>query len=416
MPVFAYKAKGADGKVIEGTVDAEEQKAAVARLRDQKLSILEIAEQSAGPLDALKALLKRKGKVTNRDLVLFSRQLSTLVGAGVPIVQSLAILENQAENPAFRDVLKTVRGDIESGLSISDALKKHPDAFPELYTSMIKAGELGGILDTILERLTAYLESNEALRAKVKSAMMYPIIILTICAVITIFLLTFVIPRFATIFESFGAKLPLLTQILLDLSNFVKNPIVFICICLSPVAGWYALKYINKTAAGKKFIDGRILVIPLFGIILKKVAVARFTRTLGTLIKSGVPILQALETVASTAGNVVIAEAVLSARESIREGGHLSDPLKKSGVFPNMVTAMISVGEETGALDTMLAKIADFYDQEVDTAVKGLTSLIEPIVIVIMGAIVGTIVAAMFLPMFGMGELAGNMEGGGKSE
>jgi type IV pilus assembly protein PilC len=411
MPVFSYKAKGADGSVVEGTVDAEEQKTAVARLRDQKLVILEIGEKTSSPLDGLKALFKVKGKVYTRDLVLFSRQLSTLVSAGVPIVQSLAILENQAENPAFKEVLNAVRGDIESGLSISDALRKHPDAFPELYTSMIKAGELGGILDTILERLTAYLESSEALRAKVKSAMMYPIIILSICFVITVFLLTFVIPRFATIFESFGAQLPWLTQALLDLSTFVKSPVHFIGIALSPVALWYGYKRVNKTAAGQKFIDSQTLKLPLFGIILKKVAVARFTRTLGTLIKSGVPILQALETVAATAGNVVIAEAVLGARESIREGGHLSDPLKKSGVFPNMVTAMISVGEETGALDAMLSKIADFYDQEVDTAVKGLTSLIEPIVIVVMGAIVGTIVAAMFLPMFGMGELAGNMEG-----
>jgi type IV pilus assembly protein PilC len=240
---------------------------------------------------------------------------------------------------------------------------------------------------------------------------MYPIIVLSICFIITIFLLTFVIPRFATIFESFGAQLPWLTQALLDLSTFVKQPVHLVAIALSPVALWYGYKRAYQTPAGQKFLDNQILKLPLFGIILKKVSVARFTRTLGTLIKSGVPILQALETVAATAGNVVISDAVLSARESVREGGHLSDPLKKSGIFPNMVTAMISVGEETGALDAMLSKIADFYDQEVDTAVKGLTSLIEPIVIVVMGVIVGTIVAAMFLPMFGMGELAGNMEG-----
>jgi len=411
MPVFTYKARGADGKVVEGTIDAVEQKAAVDRLRGQKFSVLEIAAQNAGPLGAVKAFLKRKGKVVPRDLMLFSRQLSTLVSAGVPLVQSLAILETQAENPAFKEVLVAVRGDIESGLSISESLKKHPDAFPELYSSMIKAGELGGILDTILERLTAYLESSEALKAKVKSAMMYPAIILSICFIITIFLLTFVIPRFATIFESFGAKLPLLTQVLLDLSTFVKQPVHLVGIILTPVGAWFGFQRFYKTPAGQKWADAQLLKLPIFGIILKKVAVARFTRTLGTLVKSGVPILQALETVASTAGNVVIAEAVLGARESIREGGHLSDPLKKSNIFPSMVTAMISVGEETGALDAMLSKIADFYDQEVDTAVKGLTSLIEPIVIVVMGAIVGTIVAAMFLPMFSMGELAGNMEG-----
>ena len=409
MPVFAYKAKSNDGSLTESTVEAEDQRAAVERLRGQNKVVLEIAETGPNPLQSVLSFFKRRGRVTARDLVLFSRQLSTLVSAGVPIVQSLSILESQAENPAFKEVLLLVRSDIESGLSISDALRKHPAAFPELYTSMIRAGELGGILDTILERLSAYLESNEALKAKVKSAMMYPIIVLSICFAITIFLLTFVIPRFAVIFQSFGAELPFLTQALLDLSSFVKS--YFLIIAMIPVALWYGFKRFYATVLGQKIIDDRLLRLPLFGIILKKVAVARFTRTLGTLVKSGVPILQALETVASTAGNVIIANAVLEARESIREGGHLSEPLRKSGIFPNMVTAMISVGEETGSLDTMLSKIADFYDQEVDTAVKGLTSLIEPIVIVVMGGIVGTIVAAMFLPMFGMGELAGNMEG-----
>lgn len=407
MPVFAYKAKGADGNVTEGTVDAAEQKQAVERLRSQKLVILEIGEKTAGPLDAIKALLQSKGHVTTKDLTLFSRQLSTLVSAGVPIVQGLGILESQAENPAFKEVLGAVKTDIEGGLSISDALKKHPDAFPDLYCSMIKAGELGGILDTILERLTSYMESSEALKAKVKSAMMYPAIVLSICGLVTVFLMVFVIPTFKTIFGSFGAALPLPTQILMDLSDIMKK--YFILIALAPVAAYKGFVKFYATPYGMKWVDGKSLQVPIFGVILKKVAVAKFTRTLGTLIKSGVPIMQALETVAATAGNVVIAEAVLQTRESIREGGHISDPLKKSGLFPNMVTSMISVGEETGSLDIMLSKIADFYDQEVDTAVKGLTSLIEPIVIVVMGVIIGTIVVAMFLPMFGMGELAGNM-------
>ena len=414
MPAFSYKAKNPDGSVVSGVIEAEGRKAVVDRLRAQKLLVLEVAEKTAGPFDAVKAIWsRRKARVNSQDLVHFSRQLSTMVGAGVPIVQGLAILETQAENPAFQVVLGGVRADIEGGLSISDALKKRPEVFPELYTAMIKAGELGGILDTILDRLTSYLESAEALKAKVKSAMMYPIVVLSICAIITIFLLAFVIPRFAVIFESFGAKLPLLTQLLLDTSHLVVR--FFYLIILMPVAGLYAFKRFYKTPYGHRWSDARLLGLPIFGILLKKVAVARFTRTLGTLVKSGVPILQALETAASTAGNVVISEAILSARESIREGGHLSDPLKKSALFPNMVTAMIAVGEETGALDTMLAKIADFYDQEVDTAVKGLTSLIEPLVIVIMGVIVGTIVAAMFLPMFSMGDLASNMEGSSKS-
>ena len=406
MPAYAYKAKTSAGLVMQGVIDADEQKGAVDKLRSQKLVVLEIAEKTSGPLDKIKALIAsgKKGKVTSKDLVLFSRQLSTLVGAGVPIVQSLGILETQAENPAFKEVLAAVKADIEAGLSISDALKKHPEAFPDLYTSMIKAGELGGILDTILERLTTYMESSEALKAKVKSAMMYPAIVLSICAIVTCFLMVFVIPTFKNIFASFGAELPLPTQILINISDGMKH--YWYLLIATPYGIYQGFIAFYKTAKGQKLVDGYTLRAPIFGIILKKVAVARFTRTLGTLIKSGVPIMQALETVAQTAGNVVIADAVLATRESIREGGHLSDPLKKSGIFPNMVTSMISVGEETGALDVMLSKIADFYDQEVDTAVKGLTPLIEPIVIVVMGVIIGTIVVAMFMPMFGLGELA----------
>ncbi|MBI5884145.1 MAG: type II secretion system F family protein [Elusimicrobia bacterium] len=401
MPVFTYKAKGADGSVTEGTVDAPVQREAEARLRGQKLTVIEIKEKAGfNPM----SFLKGKPSVGTKDLVLFSRQLSTLVSAGVPIVQGLGILEAQCENPTFKEILGNVKADIEGGLSISDTLKKYPQAFPELYTAMIRAGELGGILDTILERLTSYLENAEQLKAKVKGAMMYPIIVLSICAVVTVFLMVFVIPTFERIFASFGAELPFITQMLIDTSNIMKK--YFIVILLMPVGGYYGVKKFYATPAGQKLIDGKLLQLPVFGILLKKVAVAKFTRTLGTLVKSGVPIMQALETVAATAGNVIISEAVLATRESIREGGRLADPLRKSGVFPNMVTSMISVGEETGALDIMLAKIAEFYDQEVDTAVKGLTSMIEPIVICVMGVVIGTIVIAMFMPMFGMGELA----------
>ncbi len=407
MPLYTYKAKTAAGLVMEGSIDADEQRAAVEKLRGQKMVVLEISEKAVPPLDQFKAMIGwKKGKkdIPSKDLSLFSRQLSTLVGAGVPIVQSLGILESQAENPDFKEVLGAVKSDIEAGLSISDALKKHPNAFPDLYCSMVKAGELGGILDTILERLTAYLESSEALKAKVKGAMMYPAIVLSICTIVTIFLLVFVIPTFKGIFSSFGRDLPLPTQLLIDLSDAMKK--MWYLIVAAPFVGWQGFKRFYATPYGHKWVDAQSLKAPVFGPILKKVAVARFTRTLGTLIKSGVPIMQALETVSQTAGNVVIAEAVNSTRESIREGGRLSDPLKKSGIFPNMVTSMISVGEETGALDIMLSKIADFYDQEVDTAVKGLTSLIEPIVIVVMGVVIGTIVIAMFMPMFEIGGMA----------
>ena len=408
MPVFAYKAKGVDGNVQAGTVDAGEQREAVERLRSQRLVILEINEQKPGLLDPIKKFFKKKGEVTSKDLVLFSRQLSTLVSAGVPIVQGLGILESQAENPAFKEVLGAVKSDIESGLSISDALKKQPQAFPDLYCSMIKAGELGGILDTILERLTSYLENSEALKAKVKSAMMYPTVIILISSAVVIFLMVFVIPTFKTIFESFGAKLPMPTQILINISDAMKR--YFILIIAAPILGFKGFKKWYATPFGQRWVDKQALRAPVAGVILKKVAVAKFTRTLGTLIKSGVPILQALDTVSSTAGNVIISEAILSSKESIREGGKLSDPLKKSGIFPNMVTSMISVGEETGSLDVMLSKIADFYDMEVDAAVKGLTSMMVPLVMCVLGVVIGAIVIAMFMPMFGMGELASNME------
>ncbi len=407
MPSYSYKAKTAAGLVMEGIIDADEQRAAVEKLRGQKMVVLEITEKAVPLLEKIKAAVGwKKGKpdIPSRDLSLFSRQLSTLVGAGVPIVQSLGILESQSENPDFKEVLGAVKTDIEAGLSISDALKKHPNAFPDLYCSMVKAGELGGILDTILERLTAYLESSEELKAKVKGAMMYPAIVLSICSIVTVFLLMFVIPTFKNIFAGFGRALPLPTQILIDLSDAMK--VRWYLVVALPIVAWQAFKRFYATPYGQKWVDGYSLKAPVFGPILKKVAVARFTRTLGTLIKSGVPIMQALETVSQTAGNVVIAEAVNMTRESIREGGHLSDPLKKSGIFPNMVTSMISVGEETGALDIMLSKIADFYDSEVDTAVKGLTSLIEPIVIVVMGIVIGTIVIAMFMPMFEIGGMA----------
>jgi len=403
MPAFAYKGKAPDGNVVQGIIEAAEQRAAIDRLRQQKLVILEINQQAEGGF-SLKKLLARKGKVTSKDLVLFSRQLSTLISAGVPIVQGLAILAEQASNPAFRKIIEQIRMDIEGGLSISDALKKHPRAFPTIYTSMIHAGEVGGILDTILERLSSYLESSEALKAKVKSAMMYPAIVMSICALVTLFLLTFVIPTFKNIFASFGAELPIPTQIIIDISDFLRQ--YWYIVPLTAVGVWFGIKKFHDSPYGRKMIDRNMLKMPIFGILIKKFAVAKFSRTLGTLIKSGVPIMQGLDTVAATSGNVIIEAAIIDARDSIREGGRLADPLRKSNLFPPMVTQMIKVGEETGALDTMLTKIADFYDQEVDAAVKGLTSMIEPVVIVIMGLVIGFIVIAMFLPMFGLGELA----------
>ena len=396
---FAYKAKDPSGKVVEGNVEAADERTAMARLRSQRLSVTEI---KAG---AAKKSGKKGGSINNKDVVIFSRQLSTLVSSGVPIVQGLTILSEQAEAPNFKLVLTSLKTDIESGLSIADGMKKHPNAFTELYVAMIRAGEVGGILDTILERLSAYLEANEALKGKVKSALMSPVVVFSAAGLITIFLIVFVIPIFADIFAGFGAKLPFITQVLIDLSNFMRKYLVFL---VPPGAlGVWLFKKWMKTPKGARKVDEIALKLPVFGILLKKVAVAKFSRTLGTLIKSGVPILQGLETVAQTAGNKVIEEAINNSRDSIKEGGRISDPLKKSGIFPAMVIQMISVGEETGSLDNMLTKIADFYDTEVDTAVKGLTSMLEPLIMIFLGTVIGTIVIAMFMPMFALGDMVG---------
>lgn len=394
--LFAYKVKDPAGKLLEGEVEASDERAASAKLRAQKFTVLSI--------EKTKAKKKKKGKVTSKEIVIFSRQLSTLVSSGVPIVQGLSILEAQAETPAFSSVIASIRADIEGGLSISEAMRKHPKVFTELYVSMIKAGETGGILDTILERLSSYLESSEALKAKVKSAMMYPAVVGGVAAAITVFLIVFVIPIFKGIFASFGAELPFMTRIIIGLSDFMRANIIYILAILG--GAFYGVKKYIQTEKGKRKIDETALKLPVFGILLKKVAIAKFSRTLGTLIKSGVPILQGLETVAKTAGNKVIEEAIMKSRDSIKEGGRLAEPLKKSNLFPQMVVQMIGVGEETGSLDTMLIKIADFYDQEVDTAVKGLTSMIEPLIMVFMGVVIGFIVIAMFMPMFELGDLA----------
>ena len=378
-------------------MEAADQKAAMARLREQRMTVIEIAQKA-------KKSPFFKPKVENKDIVIFSRQLSTLVSAGIPIVQGLNILESQAENPAFKTVVSALRTDIESGLSIADGMRKHPQAFTELYVSMIKAGEVGGILDTILERLSAYLEASEVLKAKVKSAMMYPTVVGGAAFFITVFLIIFIIPVFKDIFGGFGAELPFPTRVIIGISDFLRGNIVYI---LAIVGGgvWGVKKYL-KTEKGQEKLDDISLKLPVFGILLKKVAIAKFTRTLGTLIKSGVPILQGLETVAKTAGNKIIERAIYKSRDSIKEGGRIADPLKKANIFPPMVIQMISVGEETGGLDTMLNKIADFYDQEVDTAVKGLTSMIEPLIMVVMGVVIGGIVIAMFMPMFSMSDIA----------
>ncbi|MCX5781586.1 MAG: type II secretion system F family protein [Elusimicrobia bacterium] len=406
MAQFSYTARSITGSIKKAILEAPDQKTAMQLLRAQKLIVMEIVEKKPNNLiEILKSLNPFKPGVGNKELVLFSRQFSTLVSAGVPIVQGLSILVEQASSPIFKKILKSVREDIEQGISITEAMKKHPEAFSELYVSMIKAGEVGGILDTILERLSSYLEAAEELRGKVKGAMVYPSVVLSVAACVTLFLLIFVIPTFQTIFAGFGTELPLPTRILIGLSNLLRKLILLII--AFPFVVFIGYKQWRKTEKGLIITDTYALKIPVFGTLLKKVAIAKFSRTFGTLVKSGVPILQALDTVAKTSGNKVIENAIEKAKESIREGERMSEPLKKTGIFPPMVTQMIAIGEETGNLDTMLSKIADFYDQEVDVAVKALTSMIEPLIMVVMGIVIGAIVVAMFLPMFELGQLAG---------
>jgi type IV pilus assembly protein PilC len=405
MPNFLYKARNTIGGELAGSIEAQDQRVAIDRLRAQKLIVLEINEEKSNALTSfIKKINPFKPSVGSKELVVFSRQLATLVSAGVPIVQGLGILVDQADSIVFKNVIQTIRADIEQGISITEAMRKHPVAFSELYVSMIKAGEMGGILDTILERLSSYLESAEELKGKVKGAMVYPGVITLVAGSITLFLLIFVIPTFQTIFASFGATLPLPTRVLIGLSMFLRKGLLGVI--ATPILIFWAFKQYRSTERGHYVLDSIALKLPLFGLLLKKVAVAKFSRTFSTLIKSGVPILQALDTVGKTSGNKVVEKAISSAKDSIREGERMAAPLKKTGIFPPMVIQMIAIGEETGNLDTMLNKIADFYDQEVDVSVKALTSMIEPLIMVGMGVVVGAIVLAMFLPMFEMSQLA----------
>lgn len=405
MAQFKYTAKTSTGRTIEGTIDAPAQRNAADKLRNQRFTIVALNEiKQAGDNESLfKRLNPFKPGVKSKDLVIFSRQLATLVSAGVPIVQGLNILTDQIQSPVFKQIIGGIRTDIESGIAIADAMKKHPQAFSELYVSMIRAGETGGVLDAILERLSTYLESAEELRGKVKGAMVYPIVICGVATIVTLFLLIAVIPTFKNVFASFGGQLPYPTRVLLGVSDFLRHQFLFLLVI--PVGMFFAIKGWYKTEKGLVTIDRTLIRLPVIGDLLKKVAVSKFTRTLGTLIKSGVPILQALDTVAKTSGNKVVENAIMKARESIREGEKIADPLKESGIFPPMVIQMISVGEETGNLEIMLSKIADFYDQEVDTSVKAMTSLIEPVIICVMGVVIGAIVICMFLPIFKMSSM-----------
>jgi type IV pilus assembly protein PilC len=393
MPAFVYTARTAQGELKSATIEAANKDDVVAQLKRLRMNVVKIEEQS-------KTKSKTKGSVGMRDIVIFTRQFSTMINSGLPLVQALDILSKQSENPVLQAVTRQVVFDVESGHTVADALAKHPNAFTELYVNMVAAGEAGGILDTILMRLATFMEKNDALVRKVKGAMIYPGVIMGVAGAAITVLLLFVIPTFESMFASVGLALPLPTRIVIGLSNFLQN--FWWAVGIGLFLAFQSLKKYYATPNGQLAIDKLLLKAPVLGDVLRKSAVSRFTRTLGTLISSGVSILDGLEITAKTAGNRVVSDAILASRTSIAGGDTISAPLAKSQVFPPMVISMIAVGEQTGGLDEMLSKIADFYDEEVDAAVGGLLALLEPMMIVFLGVVVGGMVVAMYLPIFDM--------------
>ena len=396
MAVFRWEGIKKTGETVKGSTDAQNENAVIAILRQQDIRPTTIKEKKVS-LD-LANLNIFKQKVTGKDLSVFTRQFATMIDSGLPLVQCLDILGAQQPNKTFQKTIKDIKASIEGGSTFAAALKRHPETFDSLYTNLVSAGEVGGMLDTILARLATYIEKAEKLKGRVKGAMVYPIVVLSVAAGAVAILLLFVIPIFAKMFADVGAALPAPTQIVMDISNFLKHYIFYLIIGI--VATVYAIRRYYKTSSGQLVIDGLLLKTPVFGEIIRKNAVARFTRTLSTMISSGVPIMDGLEIVARTSGNVIIENAIMKARESIAAGKTISEPLAQTKVFPSMVVQMISVGEATGNMDAMLSKIADFYDEEVDTAVAAMTSLIEPLLIVFLGVVIGGLVIAMYLPIF----------------
>ncbi len=397
MPVFAYQGRTTQGSTA-GEIEAPDRTAAVSELRRKAILVTQIKEKAGGAARAAGLRGRFGGKVKDKEMAIFTRQFSTMVDAGLPLVQCLTILAEQSESKTLRTVTSKVAGSVEAGSTLADALRRHPKTFDELYVNLVEVGEAGGILDTVLQRLSVYIEKAAALKRKVKSAMIYPLTIVGVAFIVIIFMLTFVIPTFAKMFTSMGADLPLPTLIVIKLSDFAAR--FWWLIIAAAIGIVVGIRTYYRTEGGRSLIDALVLKLPVFGTLVRKVAVARFTRTLGTLVSSGVPILEGLRITARTAGNRVVERAVLETRASVTAGKTLAEPLKASTVFPPMVVQMISVGEQTGALDAMLNKIADFYDDEVDTAVSALTALLEPLMIVFLGVVIGGLVIAMYLPIF----------------
>jgi len=392
MATFTYTARSFAGEMRTATLEATSRDDVIAQLRRQRLNVVKIDEATPKK--------PKRGHIKMRDIVILTRQFSTMINAGLPLVQAMTILAEQSQNKVLSDIMRKVVFDVESGNTVADALGKHPQAFSNLYVNMVAAGEAGGILDTILMRLATFMEKNDALIRKVKGAMIYPGVIMTVAAIAVTVLLIFVIPVFENLFSSAGLALPLPTRIVMGASRFLKG--YWYIVLASIGTAVFMFRRYNATSAGKLNVDRFMLKVPVLGDVIRKSAVSRFTRTLGTLISSGVSILDGLEITAKTAGNRVVQDAIMESRSSIAGGDTIAAPLKKSGVFPPMVISMISVGEQTGGLDEMLSKIADFYDEEVDAAVSNLLSLLEPVMIVFLGVVVGGMVVAMYLPIFDM--------------
>ena len=402
MPVFIWKGENRKGTTQKGEIEAPHERAVRAQLGRMQIKPAKIKQKSK---DLFENVSFMQPKVQTAEVVVFARQFATMIDAGLPLIQSLDILYSQQENKTFKKTLKEIKDSVEQGSTLADALGKYPNIFDDLFVNMVAAGEVGGILDTILDRLSGYMEKAMKLKKQVKGAMTYPIIVLVIAALVVGVILVFVIPVFQKMFADFGGALPVPTQIVVGISNFVKGNIHYIIGAV--VVFVFAFKRFYSTEKGRVLVDDIMLKLPVFGPLLRKVAVAKFTRTMSTMISSGVPILEALDIVAKTAGNKTVEAAIYKVQSAITEGRTMADPMSESGVFPSMVCQMVAVGESTGALDAMLGKIADFYDDEVDAAVGNLTAMIEPFMMAFLGVTIGGLVVSMYLPIFKMASIVG---------
>ncbi|MEE9144315.1 MAG: type II secretion system F family protein [Candidatus Binatia bacterium] len=406
MPVYVWEGRTAQGKVLKGEMEAVNQQAVFARLRSQRIQPVPARVKEKGTGLNKEITIPGLGPgISSRDVMIFTRMFATMIDAGLPIVQGLDILCQQADNKAFRIVIRTIKQDVESGFTLADALKKHPKVFNDLYTNMVAAGEIGGVLNTILNRIAGFIEKSEKLKKKVKGAMIYPSTIIAVAVGVVSILLLYVIPVFAELYGGVGKALPYPTQITINVSNMFRDYFIYIVISIIGIV--IALRMYYKTEQGRLVIDGIFLKLPIMGDLIRKVAVARFSQNMSILLNSGVPILDGLAITAKTAGNKVVEKAIMASRLSISQGKTIAEPLAETKIFPPMVCQMVAIGENTGALDSMLQKVADFYEDEVDNSVANMTALMEPVIMVVLGVILGGLVISMYLPIFQMGEIIG---------